>query len=874
MALSSGTRLGPYEILALIGAGGMGEVYKARDTRLDRVVAIKVSDQRFSERFEREARAVAALNHPHICQLYDVGPNYLVMEHIEGKPLQGPLPVDKAVRYAAQILDALDAAHRKGITHRDLKPANILLSTNGVKLLDFGLAKMAQSQMAASEAVTMNVTQAHTLIGTLQYMSPEQLQAKEADARSDIFAFGLVWYELLTGRRAFEGADQASLIASVLKDDPTPPSAIVSGAVPMSVDHLVRTCLAKDPDDRWQTARDLKRELLRIIDDKVIAGPLATPGGKSRERIWISVAAASVVALLVLLTVYVRQSPPNALPLRVSVLPPEGATFVNDANFGGSALSPDGRMIVFGGDINGKRSLYVRNLDSMEARLIPNTEGAGKPFWSPNSRAIGFFIARSKGGVFRADLAGGEPVRLGDAGPRGGDWNRDGLILFTNSVSSGKPGGLYRVAAAGGAPERVTTLDSSAGENAHYWPQFLPDGKHFLFLVRGAQPEKNAIYIGSLDDAPAQSKRVRVIASSYRAVYAPSPVDRTGYLIVHDGGTLFAQHFDPERFRLEGERIPIAQNVIAVDTNGFVDVSVSPDGKLVYGSGVRPKLKPVWRDRDGAAHDATAVSAQYNTLQLSPDGHKAIAAVFGLGVSDITILDLVRGTSTSVVRDQTANHSGIWSADGSEIAYDTPEGLFRAFANGAGSPEKILDIAVTATSWSHDGRYLMYESGSDGKKPASLWILPLTGDRKPFPYLQGNADLRSGVFSPDGRFVAYTSNESGREEVYVQTNPAGKGTWQISIQGGTHPKWREDGKELFFMSSQTGVSTRTLMAASVTLNGGVFTPGAIQPLFDWTAPLNTTFGVFDIGRRFLVVEPAKESNSSLTLVVNWLNSLK
>jgi Tol biopolymer transport system component/predicted Ser/Thr protein kinase len=875
MALSPGTRLGPYEIVAPVGAGGMGEVYKARDTRLDRVVAIKTSAVRFSDRFEREARAIAALNHPHICHLYDVGPDYLVMEYIDGTPVGGPLSVDKALRYATEILDALDDAHRHGIVHRDLKPANIFVTKAGIKLLDFGLAKMGAGAAATDDATrTAYLTGEHTILGTLEYMSPEQLQAKDADARSDIFSFGLVLYEMLTGKRAFSADSQASFIASVLKDTPVPPSAVahqMRPTIPRALDDVVAACLAKDPDDRWQTVRDLKRELLRLGRETQLS-PRSEPSHRrtAGEQMWMALTAVATIAAAVLLVAYTRKAPAPESPVRVTVLPPdEHATFTADANFGGTALSPDGRMIVFGAESDGKRHLYMRRLDSLESREIPGTEQGGKPFWSPDGRSIGFFVSTK---LKRVDVAGGDPVTFGEGGPRGGSWSSAGTILFTYTISQGPGRGIQRISDQGGAATPVTTLNAGAAESAHYWPQFLPDEKHFLFLARSADREKTGIYVGSLDDAPEQSKRVRLVTTQYRAAYAPSPAGRGGYLLFVRGATLVAQRFDPATLELEGDAAPVAENVTLVSSNGFADFTVSLDGRLAYGSRMPPQSNLIWRDRSGQQGQPAAAAASYTALTRSPDGRSAaVGSITPTQGKDIFVLDFERGTRTPLTFGEFADDP-VWSPDGREIAYDIiTGGIFTRNANGLGAPQQKLDTAARATpiSWCGDGKSLLYKTNSNRGK-TDLWILPMGGDTKAYPYLQMNGNVDHGQFSPDCQWVAYDSDESGATQVYVQSFPAGKGKWQVSSQGGSRPAWREDGHELFFRHASN------LMAVTIKVSGNIVAAGVPHALFEYAGASDpdVSFAAFDEGRRFLVPDPIKRPNTPLTLMLHWQDGLK
>jgi Tol biopolymer transport system component len=869
MRLAVGTTLGPYEIVAPLGAGGIGEVYRARDTRLGRDVALKISAGPFSERFEREARAIAALNHPRVCQIYDVGPDYLVMELIDGKPLTAPLSSEMAIECGLQILDGLDAAHRKGIVHRDLKPANILVTKSGIKLLDFGLAAIAETDADSDATRTLDLTGPNTVVGTLPYMSPEQVQAKRVDTRSDLFSFGLVLYEVLTGTRAFQGDSRASLIASILKDEPAPVSALTRGAIPPALDAVVRACLAKDPDDRWQTARDLKRELLRIASEggKPARSPQAAP---RHRRLWVALLALAGIALIALGGQYLRRTA-AAAPLVASLLSPgDGVNFVFDPNAGGAAFSPDGRSLVFGGEFNGKYSLYLRDMETGEMRAIPYTENGGKPFWSPAGRSLVFSAA---GHLKRLDLAGGEPVNLALGGNRGITCNRNGVVLFSSNANAGLPSGIWRVSADGGPPARVTTVDESAGENAHYWPQFLPDGVHFLYLVRGATREKNALFVGSLNDGPVQPKRARILQCSYRAQYAPSATGGDGYLLFLDGSALFAQRFSSNSLALKGERVALAQDVNAIDTNGYAAFAVSADGKLVYGTGVRQLQQLAWRDRAGNIRLTAVDPAAILDVALSPDAANALVLLMNPsnGKTEIYSADLVRGSKTLISSAPAGFFTAIWSPDGKEVAYAAPQGLFRTGFPGLGTPQRVGD-AFTPMSWSPDGQFLL-GGDADQTGKGSIWVLPLMGAAKPYLYMSSEARMYNARFSPDGRWMVYNSDESGAREVYLQSFPPGRGKWQISVVVVGLPLWRNDGRELYYMAGNSG-GTGNVMAVSLTIAGDRVTASTPQFLFECPRSAGYSIAVTDNGRRFLVLERVKATPKPLTLLLNWQTKLR
>jgi Tol biopolymer transport system component/predicted Ser/Thr protein kinase len=738
--MTPGTKLGPYEIVSPIGKGGMGEVWKARDPRLNRDVALKVSKAEFTERFKQEAQMVAQLNHRNICTLYDVGPNYLVMEFIDGVPLKGPLPVEKAVEYAGQILDALDAAHRKGITHRDLKPANILVTKQGIKLLDFGLAKQAAG-LGPDDVTIQAMTAEGQISGTLQYMSPEQLQGKKADARSDIFSFGCVLYEMLSGSRAFGGTNAASIIAAIMEREPEP----LKTTPPL--DRVIRTCLAKDPDERFQTARDVKKALLWAADTVLsTAAPSQSRFGMAG---WISAGVFALVAVA-LAFIHFRERPPDPQVLRYTIALPEKIA-VDDF-----AISPDGRSVAIRGlSGNGSRQLWVRLLDSLQPRALPGTEGAGFPFWSPDSRYIGFF---ANGKLKKLAAAGGLPQTLCDAdNGRGGAWGSEGVIVF----SSGSQGELSRVSAAGGVPVPVIKADLGVGSGLLSYPVFLPDGRRFLYSnIAGTSP---GIYLGSLDSATTR----RIAPDLSKAQYMP-PADgsRNGYLLFVREGTLTAQPVDPRTLDAAGDLFPIAEHVGVGRTLNAL-FSLSPSGILIYdaGGGTQWEIsRPLsWLDREGKLLK-TFGSPGIIDFALSPDEKKLAlerrTSPEGFG-SDLWVADLEHGTESRLTFNNgtTRAFNPVWSPDGSRIAFeyaDRSKIVLRA-SNGTGQEQVLFESKERATpwDWSGDGKFLIFSNTAKGGGMDALPIVDegKPGDRKPIPLVRGEFSFRHGQVSPDGRWL-------------------------------------------------------------------------------------------------------------------------
>jgi len=891
MALSSGSRFGPYEIVSAVGTGGMGEVYRARDTRLERTVAIKIlpsnlsSDPNLRQRLEREAKTVSKLSHPNICTLHDIGHyddvDFLVMEYVEGETLEqrlqhGPVPIEQAIRYAAQIADALAIAHKQGIVHRDLKPSNIMLTKSGAKLMDFGLAKQAEAAPFAVALTEKTMEQSKltgegTIIGTLQYMAPEQLEGKEADARTDIFGLGEMIYEMVTAKPAFCGKSRASLIAAILSSEPTPIRSL-QPTIPPAFERVVKRCLAKDPDDRWQSAADLASELRWVGEAGLQAGAVGPmiSTRKYRERAaWLLAA-----VLLVLATVfglgYFRRAPRPERAMHFSIALPSS---VRDL-----ALSSDGRTLAFiaprpngGGNV-----LWVREIGSTAMPVLENTEGASFPFWSPDGRSVGFF---ADGKLKRIEAAGGAVQVLCDAPfGRGGTWNRDGVIVFAPDAA----GGLARVSAAGGAVTRVAEirLGNYSPNLSHRWPFFLPDGKHFLYSVADfadLQSETNAIYLGTLGS----KEQRRLVTSNSNAVYVPP-----GYLVFFRSGTLMAQRFDADRLQLAGEAFAVADDAGYLSTVARSLFSVSESGTLVYQTGSSAAFSQLqWFDRNGKRLATIGSPASYANPRISPDGKKVALDIDDPQSSstDVWVVDLGHGVPSRFTFDPAQDETAIWSPDGGRILWMSQRGQETKFyvkaAAGSGNEDAIFrsagDLPLSVPNdWSRDGRFVLYtQSRPDGIR--QMWILPMTGESKPHPFVHGQSAEVEGQFSPDGHWVAYSSNESGQWQVYVTPFPGPGGKYQISKDGGQQPRWQRDGKELFFLSKD-----KKLMSVPVKA-GATFEFGAPSELFQTRAraPLSAeeifTYDASPDGQRFLINVNLKQSNPPpLNIVLNWTSELQ
>ena len=875
MPLSPGDKLGPYEIGSLIGKGGMGEVYRGTDTRLGRPVAIKVSAREFNDRFEREARAISSLNHPNVCTLYDVGPNYLVMELVEGELLskmieRGPLPLDKALSYATQIVDALAAAHAKGIIHRDLKPGNIIVTKNGVKVLDFGLAKLSAERLASGsgtsiETVTEPITKAGAVLGTLYYMAPEQIEGKDTNERSDIFAFGIVLYEMITGQRPFTGDTQAAVLASLLKDQP-PPMSQRQPATPRALERVVRRCMEKKPEDRWNSALDLKRtlELIDLEAPPSLATSASIPiqAPPRKRRLWLGIAAAVIAIAGAAWWLWPKAAPARATRFQVTL--PANVAFSEYVS-----VSPDGHKLVFNatGDQSG---LWIHDLDTLEWRRLMDTDNAVAPFWSPDSRFLGFGEANE---LKKIDVSGGPVQTLCKSEqPVGtGTWSADGVILFGPYRASGP---LRRVSSAGGVAEAVTQL---AGDvRFHYLPNFLPDGRHFVYLREGSE-DVNGIYAGSLDLKPSEQPNQRILATNYAAVYLD------GNLLFMRDGTLMRQPFDTGKLQLQGEPTPVAEHVGTVGAIGIF--SVSRAGVLAYRTGANAggALQPTWFDRQGKVTGAFGQPGQNRGLVLSPDATRAAGRDQPRDANgDIWLLDFTRGVPTRFTFRQSPGTFPVWSPDGTRLIFSAGnllDTIYEKAASGTGEEIELLKTPGQInfpTSWSHDGRTLLYFTAA-GKAGSDLWALRLEGERKPALLLGTPFDEGNGSFSPDGRWVAYVSNESGRPEIYVRpfvaSGPAlGEGKWQVSKDGAAveRPRWRNDSKEIIFMGL-----ARRVMAVDVNGSSPAFQMGVPKQLF--TAAPNGGWDVTGDGQRFLMtVEPgqAETTQTPITVVLNWQADLR
>jgi Tol biopolymer transport system component len=876
MALTSGTRLGPYEILSPLGAGGMGEVYRARDTRLERTVAIKIlpehlsSDPARRQRFEREAKTISNLNHPHICVLHDVGHqdgvDYLIMEYVEGETLEkrlekGPLSIEQVVKIGAQVADALDRAHRSGVVHRDLKPGNIMLSSTGAKLLDFGLAKPAAALAAAATTVSAKdspVTEQGTIAGTFQYMSPEQIEGKELDARSDIFSFGAVLYEMVTGRRAFAGKSQLSVASAILEKEPDAIS-VIKPMTPPALDRVVRKCLAKVADERWQSAGDLAAELKWIGESSAqtvgAAVPHATPKFRERAAWLIAGALALTVIAFAILS---RNSKPPEQALVFSAPFPSAARHL--------AVAPNGHTIAVVSYRESARKdvLWIYELGSQEFSSLADTEGATYPFWSPDGRSLAFF---AEGKLKKLELAGGPVQTICDApSGRGGTWNKDGVIVFTPDAALGK--GLYRVQAAGGTPTPISTPDRSRGEDSHRYPMFLPDGKHYLYMTpnfSGLQHQKGveAIFVGSLDS---NEKRFVVEADGNAAYAAP------GYLVFYRNNNLLAQRFDLKRFALTGEPTTILTDVESLVQVKWAVFAVSDTGVLVAQRGHAATLsQPVWFDRNGKEVGAVSQPGTYGNVSIARNG--ASVAVNKTDTrslnTDIWTYDLQRNTAKRLTFDTAFIAAPIWSPDARQLLYFSNQShgndLYMKSSDGAQEGKVILhdDLDKFADDWSQDGKYILYTRDTD------LWSLSFP-ELKSRLFLKTPSVLANGQFSPDGRWVAYASNETGKWEIYVTSFPDAKGKWQVSTGGGEQPRWRGDGRELFYLASDS-----KMMAVPVA-TGANFDSGTPVALFQTNPrqPISSrdqfAYDVTRDGRRFLILTQVKQNETApMSVVLNW-----
>jgi eukaryotic-like serine/threonine-protein kinase len=889
--LNVGTKLGPYEIAGAIGAGGMGEVYRARDARLNRDVALKILPEIFAAdpdrmaRFEREARVLAALNHPHIAAIYGLeesgSTRALVMELLEGPTLAdriaaGPIPLDEALPIAKQITEALEYAHDRGVIHRDLKPANIKVSVDGaVKVLDFGLAKALLDEPVAADprdspTLSMAATMPGVILGTAAYMSPEQAKGKPVDRRADIWAFGCVLFEMLTGKQLYGGDSVAETLASIIKEDP-PLDRLPSGT-PSAIRTLLGRCLDKDPRQRLQHIGEA-----RIAIERAGTAP-ASPVAARRQHLfgWIAtaVAAALLLALVALAFVHFREAPTQQQSIRFEMALPERSVV------GIFKLSPDGRYVVFTALEGGRTRLWLRPLDTLQAQPLQGTDDATYPFWSPDSASIGFF---AQGKLKKIAVTGGPPQTLCDApSGRGGTWNHDGVILFAPNLT----GGLYQVSSAGGVPVAVTKLASSGAGDSHRFPEFLPAGRRFLYLYLSGGAETAGIYVSSLDGTPP----LRILPDLSSAVYAPATAPgRNGYVLFRREATLMAQPFDPDRLHTTGEMFPLAERVGVAANVSYGAFSASENGVLSYRSGgTFGNRELIWMDRSGKRLGTVTKPAATYSAALSPDEKTIVLNISDPSgaMGDIWLQDLGRGVLSRFTFEIGSSSSPVWSPDGSRIAFSfrsagTDYAIYQKDVTGTGKQELLWHTGVNGSpwDWSPDGKFIVYSDYAD-KTKYDLLLLPLQGDHKPIPYLQTPFNEVHAQFSPDGRWMAYVSDESGQPEVYVQRIPASGGKWQISAGGGNYPRWRRDGKELFYIAGD-----QKLMALPVKTVGapaGPFEVGSPQPLFG-VEPIGTSinssfpYQPAADGQRFLVNAPAggeAAGATPITLVLNWQAGLR
>jgi len=888
MAVSPGTKLGPYEVASPLGAGGMGEVYRARDTRLGRDVAIKVLPQHLSSnpevraRFEREARTISSLNHPHICTLFDVGrqgeADYLVMELVEGETLadriaRGALPTPELLRLGVQIADALDRAHRAGVVHRDLKPGNVMLTKAGAKLMDFGLARstgmaaasgsgISMAAMTQSPTMAQPLTAEGTIVGTFQYMAPEQLEGKEADARSDVWALGCMLYEMATGQRPFEGKSQASLIGSIMNSTP-PPISSASPLTPPALERLVRACMEKDPDERVQTAHDVRLQLQWISDAGSQAGVPAPVAARrrSRERLaWTSAISAAAVAAgaLVIPRLGPRPAPPQIM--RFVVGAPSGAVIVNDPAW--ITLSPDGRLLAFSAtDTSGTPALWVRPLASLGAHKLEGTDNANFPFWSPDSRNIGFF---ADGKLKKVPAEGGTAEAVCSASDgRGGSWSKQGAIVFAPVAS----GPIARVSDDGGDVETLFTPDSSRKETGLRWPEFLPDGKHFLFVGLPSKEGNYNIYMGALD----ARQRSRLLGSSAAPVYAPP-----GYLLFVRNGRLTAQGFDTRRFTLEGKPQFLGEAPQLSISAGARAVSVSANGILAHPAAGLPNTKLVWLDRAGHEQGTLPLPpGRWEGMSLSEDGQWLVVQRRGSpNESDLWMIEMARGVATRFTFvPSSETQSAVWSPDGKWVAYNSnrlgPLDIYRKSTTG-GDEEALLQSSAlfkNVNQWTPDGGSIIYGQ-PDPETGWDIWRLPLDGDRTPVPVVRTRFNEYGGAVSPDGHWITYYSEESGKSEVYVQSYPEPGHKYQVSTAGGATSAWSKDGRQILFGSLDGNV----MIADVATVPS--FKVGRPRALFKARQDATGFTATRDFSRFLMSVPAGEAAPPTITIELNWTAGMK
>jgi eukaryotic-like serine/threonine-protein kinase len=887
-----GQRFGPYQLGARIGVGGMGEVYRASDTRLDRTVAVKVlsshvaADPQSRERFEREARAVGALNHPHICTLHDVGHqrgiDFLVMEYLEGETLADrlgrardrPLPLTETLRFAIQIASALDRAHRAGIFHRDIKPGNIMLTKTGVKLLDFGLAKAgAIAVVTASPDIPTRaeLTAPGTILGTLQYMAPEQLEGKATDARTDIFAFGLVLYEMVAGRKAFEGSSHANLIAAILEHDPPPLSSVQPNASE-SLERVVRSCLAKDPDDRWQSARDLLRAL------EWESGPSQANGTarpKPRRVVLASAAVGLAIGALGMWAASSRLTPDTSIVPRLTrftISLPSG-TVISPTQNRQETISPDGTQIVYAGLREGQRMLYLRRVDELEARPLEGTAGASGPIFSPDGKSVGF--TRPGGSLMQLALSGGAPVQItnNESGIQGASWGPDGTVVLIDL-------GLWSVPAAGGRPIELAKPDTARGERWFRSPVFLPGGRHILLTVAtsdAASFDDAQIVLFDLDTR----KKTILVEGGMSGRYSPS-----GHLVYARNGSLLAVPFDLDTLSVGGQPFPVASGVFMSINSGFAEFDIAGDGTLVYAAGTVEggERTPVWVDRRGQPTPLPLPPRSYLHPRISPDGQHLAIEVEGPS-HDLFTYDFARGTFTRLTFDG-MSHWPLWAPHGDRLAfrsYRTNTFTMWSMPADRSGPEQPLTTTgrrQSAASWSPDGKAVSFsqvnaDTGSD------VYVLPLDGDGKAVPIAQSRFVEGSPKFSPDGRWIAYSSNESGRAEVYVQPWRGSGPKIQVSTDGGTDPVWSRGSGELFYrngdkmMASAVRYGEKLTISAPHVLWEGHYAAG-MSSSCGVPGPTSANYDVTADGQRFLMIQDKDQDAVARQLVVvtNWAASLK